>query len=118
LEYGQKLVRPEDPEREGYTFVCWMKGVLPYSFTLPVTESFTLKAKWNPIVYLVTYDTQGAIPRLPVAVKHGELVTRPTNPTRIGYTFDGWFLSGSDTPYDFRTPLTSSITLSARWTKK
>ncbi len=38
---------------------------------------------------------------------------RPTNPTRSGYKFIGWY--NGDTKYTFTEPVTQSITLNARW---
>ena len=41
-------------------------------------------------------------------------VNKPTNPVKTGYTFDGWYKDGS--LYNFDTPVTSDITLIAKWT--
>ena len=38
---------------------------------------------------------------------------RPTNPTRSGYKFIGWY--NGDTKYTFTEPVTQSITLTAKW---
>ena len=46
---GEALPRPEDPVREGHTFLGWFTeadGDTAYDFTLPVHRSFTLFAKW------------------------------------------------------------------------
>ncbi len=47
-------------------------------------------------------------------IKYGEKVTLPTNPSKVGYTFDGWY--NGDTPWDFETPVTGPMTLTAHWT--
>ena len=39
----------------------------------------------------------------------------PTNPTRNGYTFDGWVTS-SGASFNFNTKITSETTLYAKWT--
>jgi len=39
----------------------------------------------------------------------------PSNPSRQGYTFDGWLKNGS--PYSFGTELSEDITLTANWTR-
>lgn len=56
-----------------------------------------------------TYDT--------VTVEHGKTVIRPTNPTRSGYTFSGWYTEASGgSKFDFSTAITSDFTLYAHWT--
>ena len=44
---------------------------------------------------------------------NGKLTAMPSDPTRIGYTFQGWY--NGDTKFDFNTPVTDNITLTARW---
>lgn len=41
-------------------------------------------------------------------------VNKPTNPVKTGYTFEGWYKDES--LYNFDTPVTSDITLIAKWT--
>jgi len=36
-------------------------------------------------------------------------------PLKLLHTFEGWYLEGSDTPYDFSQPVTVDLTLHARW---
>lgn len=50
-----------------------------------------------------------------VEVEPGKAVARPADPTREGYTFEGWFLN--DAPYDFSVAVTGDITLEARFKK-
>lgn len=52
-----------------------------------------------------------------VATADGKLV-KPTDPTRDGYTFGGWYTDEACTQaYDFSTPVTADLTLYAKWTK-
>ena len=46
-------------------------------------------------------------------VKHGDLVKKPNDPVADDYEFLGWYLD--DTEYDFTTPVTKNITLTAKW---
>ena len=41
-----KILNISDPERAGYCFGGWFVGENGYDITKPVTESFTLTAKW------------------------------------------------------------------------
>lgn len=54
----ETLTLPTPPTKLGYQFDGWVKqgGSATYVFTLPVTESFVLEARWNPIT--VNYQTE------------------------------------------------------------
>ena len=47
IEYGNPVVRPADPTKEGYTFAGWYLSEMLYDFTTLVTEDITLTAEWN-----------------------------------------------------------------------
>lgn len=46
-------------------------------------------------------------------VKANETAVKPADPTKEGHAFVSWTLDGAD--YDFSTPVTSDITLTAKW---
>ena len=47
----------------------------------------------------------------------GTLATRPDDPTKPGYIFDGWYTSDG-AQWDYTTAVTENITVTARWTLK
>lgn len=52
-------------------------------------------------------------------VGDGLLVSKPANPTKEGYVFDGWYQDKELTiPFDFNTPITKHIKLYAKWTEE
>lgn len=111
---GEPVGRPADPTRDGYAFKGWTLDGQPYDFAQPVTGDITLTAQWEkPAEYTVTFDTQGGTPVASQTVTENGTVTRPSDPTRDGYTFKGWTLDGQ--PYDFGTPVTGNLTLTAVW---
>jgi len=63
--------------------------------------------------YIVTFDSNGGTNVSSKKVKENEKVSKPTNPTRNGYTFKEWSLNGKK--YDFNKEVTSDITLKAVW---
>lgn len=65
--------------------------------------------------YTVTFDSNGGSVIAEEVVLKNETVTKPTDPTKEGYTFDGWYLDG--VKYNFGTEVTSNVTLVAKWTK-
>lgn len=69
----------------------------------------------NEATYVVQFDTDGGSHIEPQIVNYNELVTKPSNPTKEGYTFKDWKLNGKI--YDFNTPVTEDITIVALWTK-
>ncbi|WP_416517769.1 InlB B-repeat-containing protein [Bifidobacterium asteroides] len=62
-------------------------------------------------------DTEGGTTTPDQTVDEGTQAQRPVDPARPDYSFDGWFISGTLTAYDFSQPVTSDMTLEARWTK-
>ena len=66
--------------------------------------------------FAVTFDTNGGS-IVPVEnVLNGQKATKPTNPTKTGYTFDGWYTEETCTnPYDFATSVQNALTLYAKW---
>ena len=63
--------------------------------------------------YTVNFDTDGGSSIDSVVVKTNSTLEEPDNPTKEGYTFEYWELDGEE--YDFTTPITSDITLTAIW---
>jgi uncharacterized repeat protein (TIGR02543 family) len=69
------------------------------------------------VVYTVTFESNGGSSVPSQSVYLNTVAVRPTNPTRSGYNFTGWY---SDyyyltTLYDFSAPVTGNITLYAGW---
>ena len=65
--------------------------------------------------FVVQFDTDGGSHVDWQIVNYNALVTKPSDPTKIGYTFKEWQLNGST--YNFNTPVTSDIVLVAVWVK-
>ena len=69
--------------------------------------------------YTVTFDTQGGNEIESVRVTRNSTVVKPADPTREGYTFEGWFTDPEcSEAYDFDTKVTKNITLYAKWVEK
>ena len=67
--------------------------------------------------HTVTFQTNGADSISSKSVEDGEKVSEPDPaPQKSGYDFMGWYTDSSfTTKYDFDTPVTSNITLYAKW---
>jgi uncharacterized repeat protein (TIGR02543 family) len=85
----------------------------------------------NELFFTVTFDPDNGSASTSQTVNDGRHANEPADPIRAypnpitattaglykhAYTFDGWFAPSSATPYDFSTPITGNLTLTARWT--
>ena len=64
--------------------------------------------------YTVTFEGEG-VTLSPKTVQENTTIAKPVDPERDGYIFAGWLLGGE--LYDFTTPITADITLTASWTE-
>ena len=83
------------------------------TFSGTVTNNGTI----NGGTFAVTFDTKGGS-IVPVEnVLNGQKATKPADPTREGYTFDGWYTEEAYANlYDFATSVKNALTLYAKWT--
>ena len=104
-DYGTKITAPDKPTRKGYTFKGWDKEIPE---TMPA-ENITVKAQWEINQYTIAFDTNGGSEIVPITRDYGTKITAPDNPTRKGYTFNGW---DKEIP---ETMPAENITITARW---
>ena len=111
LYYMDPVTPPENPAKEGYTFIRW-EPELPQTM---ISSNLTVTAIWEPILYTLTFDTNGGTEIKPVLACEGELVFEPEPPTKEGYTFYCWEDEyGSRVFFPFEMPA-YDVTLKARW---
>ena len=125
VENNKTVSKPSDPTRDGYVFIGWYYNEKEFDFKTKITKNITLVAKWKkietpeepakPTKYTVKFDTDGGSAIADKTVEENQTVTKPSDPTRDGYTFIGWYYN--DTLYSFSTLITSNITLTAKWEK-
>lgn len=89
-------------------------------YLLDGTESYTAEADmiFEPVLsnlYTVVFDSAGGSYVEVQAIKYGEMAEQPIEPMRAGYFFDGWYLPGETNAFDFNTPITADIVLTAKW---
>lgn len=66
--------------------------------------------------HTVTFKPENGQSDWTETVEDGQSVNPPSDPTRDGYTFAGWYDEDGN-EYDFDTPVTQDITLIAHWTE-
>ena len=113
---GEKAEKPEhDPEKTGHSFEAWFRKVgdtvedIAFNFADPINENTELKARWKVNKYTITFDSNGGSPVDPITQDYGTDVKAPADPTREGYTFDGW---DKDIP---STMPAENMTITAKW---
>jgi len=117
VDDGDTVPQPPDPVRDGYRFDGWYKNQddpVPYDFSSPVTDNMNIFAMWTKICR-VDFDSGPGSPVASQTVYAGDRALEPPDPELEGYTFEGWYIDGSDIPYDFSGPVTGDLTLHARW---
>ena len=77
-------------------------------------DTFTYREK---ISFTVTYETNGGTIFESSPVLNGKTATKPDDPTKDGYTFDGWYSDKALTkPFDFATvQITKDTVIYAKW---
>ena len=119
------------PTKEGYKFVNWNTkkdgtGTSYNAGAKYTTEaSVILYAQYEKELneeetkYTITfYTNDGTTEKSTKVVNKGDKVVKPEDPTREGYTFDGWYDKKDNVKeYDFTKEVTSDISLYAYWSK-
>ena len=81
---------------------------------------FTTCTQQLPVAfYTITFDTQEGSSVVAQQIEQGQQVQQPTNPTRLGYTFAGWYRDAQCTmSWNFAQDLVSNnLTLYAKWSQ-
>ncbi|MCQ2120316.1 MAG: InlB B-repeat-containing protein [Fibrobacter sp.] len=116
-----------EPTREGYAFKGWAltsdaTAAAENLGTMNSTEGVTIYAVWQVNQYTITLNANGGTlgtGASPITQEYGTTIQTRANPTKTGYTFDGWFenqdLSGTAVTIPATMPA-KTYTLYAKWT--
>ena len=94
VAFGQRAIKPEDPEKEGFALRGWYldaEFTKPFLFTSAIIKDVKLYAKMvEPRT--VTFNSNGGSAVESVEVAKGTPVARPDDPTKDGgFMFEGWY---------------------------
>lgn len=114
------------PIRDGFDFEGWYtdEACTQVYSGAQIMGDMTLYAKWVPATHTVTFDDRlDSTENATATVNDGDTVTRPADPTNgSNYDFGGWWICDEDgnyvSEYDFDQPVTSDLTLYAKWIEK
>ncbi len=104
LDCGVAITVPENPVREGYTFIGWEPAIPE---VMP-EEDVTVVAQWQVNQYTITFNSNGGSEVEAMSVDYGSAINAP-EATREGYTFVGW-----DPELPATMPATD-LTVTAQW---
>ncbi|MDR2383008.1 MAG: InlB B-repeat-containing protein [Prevotellaceae bacterium] len=116
--YGAEIGELPTLTHAGYIFTGWNTAENGSGVTYTATNIYaeagntTLYAQWTGISYTVNF-TGINVEINPQPVIHGTKVIKPSDPTRQGYVFNGWYKDNE--LWDFNTPVTGDILLIAKW---
>ena len=118
-QYGDEIELPYDVYKDGYSFLGWYDN--PNFYNEPIEyindDEFgnkTFYAKWLVETYGINYTLNGGTINSGnvTSYTYGHGVTLPTDVTRTGYTFGGWYTNSSCTG-----DRVTSISATDMWTK-
>ncbi len=134
LTVAGKLESGPIPKRTGYIFDGWYLNKdgsgSRVTFKTIFKKDTPVYAKWSKRggvdeeepsdEFTVTFDLQdGSEGMESVSVEKDKTVAKPENPTRDGYSFNGWYKDKEGTEiWDFeKDTVTEDVTIYAKWTK-
>ena len=113
---------PDDPVKDGHTFVGWYLNntlITKDSIVKVTADEQTIVAKYNKNSYNVTFNTNGGSYVEGSEATYDEMITKPDDPTKLGYSFEGWYKDNNifEQEFDFENMTMESepITLYAKW---
>lgn len=101
VAYGNSASAPQDPTRVNYRFLGWDKSFSNISTDTVVTAQYVRQ-------YTVIFKDYNGTVLKTQTVDSGSNATPPAEPTRIGFTFNGW--------NGYYTDVTSNQTVTATYT--
>lgn len=116
---GRALGNVVKTTKSGFDFKGWeYDGAMFDIEKTPVTEDMLLSATWKPngstIIHTVNFESYGGTTTEAFIVSEGKTFTKPTDPTKEGYRFLGWYI-GEDKYNFMKMAASEDITLKAKW---
>ncbi|MCK4552124.1 MAG: InlB B-repeat-containing protein, partial [Tenericutes bacterium] len=119
LDYMANLDEPDEPTKEGYTFINWYEDsnfTVPFTFANIPAYDVTLYAKWEINQYIISFDSNGGTEVSSITQDYMTNLDEPDEPTKEGYTFGGWYSDVNyATAYVFDKIQAENITIYAKW---
>lgn len=108
IKYGTSAHAPQEPSREGYTFLGWDKD-----FTV-VKNDLNIYSKYEANKYTITFDSNGGSEIEPLKNEYLSNIDLPIS-VKDGYVLVGW--SGGENLYEDTYQIKGDATLTAVWSE-
>lgn len=112
-----------NPTKTGYEFKGWSAGddskaETAVTITKGTSGDLSYKALWEKKSYTIAFESKGGSAVEDAHIKYEEMITKPSDPTKAGYTFAGWYKeTACENVWDFDKDVVSNeTTLYAKWT--
>jgi uncharacterized repeat protein (TIGR02543 family) len=104
VDYNQSPTNIIDPTLSGYVFLHWTDGINDYEtndlLQINITDNIVFIAVFESISISTNYDVyiviDGIITDVQLIEEDEELETIPSDPSKTGYTFEGWYVDGNE----------------------
>ena len=119
LKKGDDVIKTNTEIVDGAWTLITIDAIAPGTYTLSPDQNvqvqmFVLKI-CDATFRTITLDLNGGTGETSISALDGAPATKPADPTRDHFRFDGWFdVTG---PYDWSAPVTGDLTLTAHWTQ-
>lgn len=117
------IITISDAQKPGFLFKGWylnkdFSGEQVLEIDPIIASNITLYAKFIEIEYTISFEENDGSEVTDITGTKDTVVTKPTDPTREGYIFKGWFIDEDLTnEYEFSTMPEENIILYAKWEK-
>lgn len=119
LASGAAVTAPTQPTKTEFTFGGWYSDsalTIAYTFSVMPAQNITLYAKWNVVQTTITFEANGGSAVDDITQNTGTAIVAPNEPTKAGYTFDGWYSDSTlSTVYTFNLMPATNLILYAKW---
>ncbi len=123
VTYGEQYGTIPDPTRKDYVFLGWFTAKdggteVKAGQNAALTTDITIYAHWKRVTFYVTFDAMGGtVSQTSKAVSIDKTYGDFPDPSRVGYTFVGWFTekTGGKQINPTDTVTANDITAYARW---
>lgn len=121
--YGSEITPPATLSEEGYTFRGWytestFANLFVFSGSSMPDHVLNLYGKWTANYADVEFNYNNGLNSVVETYAYNQLISLPTTPSRLGYTFAGWYKeAGLINAFDFdsETMPSDGLNLYAKW---